>query len=195
MTQSKVAKQAEEGLKIGPWDVAELCELSAAFRELGAVVDQMIAHGGDGDVDNVRRALFELTKGLAGTVVAGAPELAGELASSFYVIHGSSRRVDVPPNGMRLSNTGRVGITVFSCESMQKGEAFVDAALFGVTFEGETSPDLVLVRRDRRTNERRVRHFEAEPGDVHFERAAECRAEWLGVSEGPFIGERWRPCT
>jgi hypothetical protein len=53
--------------------------------------------------------------------------------------------------------------------------------------------DALLVRRDRINDDRRVRHFPQEVNSQHFDRAVECRAQWLGVSDGPFAG--LRPCT
>lgn len=202
MTNATLAKHSNEGRsKIGPWDVPELHELVAAFQILGANIEHLLTVGeGDPDeealVNSVRRAMVELTKGLCGTVVVGAPELAGELARSFFVIWGSTRGEE--PTA-RAPQWEPLNVTVLSTETRKhEGTGHtVDVALLRIAYydaesRGEVPSlvDALLVRHDRTNDDRRVRHFPAEVNSQHFDRAIECRAQWLGVSDGPLVGKR-----
>jgi hypothetical protein len=207
MTHTNVAKQPdEERGKIGHWDRAELCELVQAFRELADGTARLITLGDEGDeatnesAEHLRRALIECTKALAGTVVAGAPEVASELARSFFFIHGST---GAPPlSEERAAQFEPLRVTMLSTETRKHESTghVVDVSLLRVAYyDAETKGDApsivdaLLVRRDRENDDRRVRHFPQEANAAHFDRAAECRAQWLGVSDGPFALQR--PCS
>jgi hypothetical protein len=206
MTTTNVAKQPNENRgKIGPWDELELVEAVCAMREIASSLEILLevrANGGDmppdENIEQVRRALLELTKALAGTVVAGAPELAGELARAFFVISGA-HGVRKPESATPATAFEPLSVAVLSTET-RKHEATghtVDVALVRISFNDAESDasivDALLIRRDRNNDDRRVRHFPCEVNSQHFERAVECRAQWLGVSDGPFAPSR--PCS
>lgn len=203
MTIHIVPNQQSEGSpgKIGPWDVLELRELVASFHELGSNVERMLDQADESEaepvhVENVRRALLELTKGLAGVVVAGAPELAGELAKSCLVYWGSSGTRSEEVKGAAEFEPVRVSVLSTETRKHETTGHVVDVALLRVAYydaEARSEPSMVdalLVRRDRANDDRRVRYFPTEVNSQHFDRAVECRAQWLGVSDGPFAGSR-----
>jgi len=205
MTKNTVANRLNEDRgKIGPWDVAELCELVAAFHEVGANVEHLIAleramvsapppssyvpERIEEYVDSIRRALLELTKGLAGTVVAGAPELAGDLAQSFFIFSGSTGVAPAAPLP-EVQGFEPITAAVLSTQTRQVAGAVVDVALLRLAFNDAESGapgnvDAVLVKRNRSTDERTVVHFPASPASRHFDQAIETRAIWLGLADG-----------
>lgn len=205
MTIKKIAEQQNAGRgKIGPWDRTEIAEWASTFRVLMTASEDICKAHDRGDVDYVaehvehmRTSLLEVTKALAGTLVAGAPALGAELARSFLVIWGSTRTEE--PSSSRAPNVEPIAVSVLSTETRTHESTghTVDVSLLRVAYfdvgDAPTLVDALLVRRDRQNDDRRVRHFPQEANAAHFDRAAECRAQWLGVSDGPFAATR--PCT
>lgn len=207
MTHTKVSNHSNEGRgKIGPWDKLELLEIVCAMREIAAGLEIMLEIESDcgespraDTIEQMRRTLIELTKGLCGTVVAEKPDVAAELASSFFYIQGSVGAGTAPASETRAVQFEPLRVTLLSTETRKHETTghLVDVALLRVAYyDAESSgevPSLVdalLVRRDRENDDRRVRHFPSEVNSQHFDRAVECRAQWLGVSEGPFASPR-----
>lgn len=202
MTQQIVTEQQNQGRD--KLDRNEVLEWIATFRDLISGCEAYLAaeDGADEIEQSVQAgqltsAFFSVAGGLAMVAIALAPHRKGELASSFLVFSGS---VGVRSDAPSTRPFEPISVSVLSTES-RRNEAsghLVDVSMLRIAFNdptGHANPtaDALVVRRDRANDDRRVVHFKSEPGSLHFDRAAELRLEWLGVSDGPFVATH--PCT
>lgn len=204
MTQQIVTEQQNQGRD--KLDRNEVLEWIATFRDLITGCEAYLAAEDAHDeieqgiqAGQLTSAFFSVAGGLAMIAIALAPHRKGELASSFLVFSGA---VGVRSDAPAPRPFEPISVSVLSTESRRNETTgnVVDVSMLRVQFNdptGHADPigDALVVRRDRAPDDdRRVVYFKAEPGALHFDRAAELRLEWLGVSGGPFVGQL-NPCT
>lgn len=89
----------------------------------------------------------------------------------------------------RVSPPGiTVSVTQNHTTTHRDNGATMDVALVAVHFADDEKPaaddviDCLAIVRNRRTGERTIRHFMAEPGDVHWQRAVDWELELLAAT-------------